>query len=81
VLSQVFQSFQITLETLAFKNTELLCPYSLITASVLDYIQSMSLEEVRKVMDILARLAFSRNASASGELFLIPSLIKVILPT
>jgi hypothetical protein len=41
----------------------------------------MSLEEVRKVMDILARLAFSRNASASGELFLIPSLIKVILPT
>ena len=55
-----------TLETLAFKHTAALCPYSLFTASVLDHIETMSLEEVRRVMDILSRLAFSSHTTSSG---------------
>lgn len=55
-----------TLETLAFKNTEALSNYAIFTASVLDHIESMTLDEVRRVMNVLSRLAFSKEATSSA---------------
>jgi Fanconi anemia group D2 protein len=40
--------------------------YSLFAASVLDHIESMSLDEVRRVVDILSRLAFFDKSSSAA---------------
>lgn len=54
------------LETLAVKYTEALCNYALFTASVLDHTDTMNLEEVRKVMDILSKIAFASHTTTGG---------------
>lgn len=56
-----------TLETLTVKNTEMLCNFAVFAASVLDYTDQMTIDEVRRVMNILARLAFSSRSTSSAS--------------
>ena len=57
-----------TLEVLSIKNTSALGRYSLLAASLLDHTESMSLDDVRRVVDILSRLAFSSQSMSSSGL-------------
>ena len=56
-----------TLEVLSVKNTSALGRYSFLAASLLDHTESMSLDDVRRVVDILSRLAFSSQSMSSSS--------------
>ena len=54
-----------TLEYLATHHTDRITPYAIFTSSVLDYIDTLELGQVRRVMDVLSLLAYSCPSQAS----------------
>ena len=54
-----------TLDHLSRQHTGAMAPYSLFVAHLLDYLDWMNLQDVRQVMDILAKLAYSSHCKAS----------------